>query len=78
MNPDINPVVPFSSADFIPVPAKSFSYRGVNWTRSTLLRLRSKDRIKIARFRFTGAVKPRLFVLRESLDAFIETQLATQ
>jgi hypothetical protein len=67
--------VPFSEGDFIPLPAKSFGYRGVIFTRSTLLRLREANRVKFAKFRFTGKTKPRLYVLRESLDAFIAAQM---
>lgn len=70
-------IVPFTETDFIPLPAKSVSYRGIVFSRSTLLRMREQGRIKLASFRFTGAVKPRLYILTESLDAFIAKQLAT-
>lgn len=70
-----NQAVPLSEEDFIPLPARTFAYRGVNWSRSTLLRLRKQGRVKVARFRFSGTTKPRLFVLRESLDHFIAEQV---
>ncbi|CAN5911946.1 hypothetical protein BH11VER1_BH11VER1_14150 [soil metagenome] len=68
---------PFTESDFYALPAKSLSYRGITFTRSTLLRLNQQQRVKLARFRFTGKTKPRLYVLRESLDDFIKRELAS-
>lgn len=75
--PDTTTPVPFTEADFIPLPAKSFAYRGISFTRSTLIRLHKQQRVKFAKFRFSGNTKPRVYVLRESLDAFIESQLGS-
>lgn len=78
IHPDPSKAVLFTESDFIPLPAKSFGYRGISFSRSTLLRLREQGRVKLARFRFTGNTKPRLYVLRESLDTFIADQLSAE
>jgi hypothetical protein len=66
---------PFASEDFIPLPAKSFQYRGITWSRSTLIRLANRGEIKMPGLRLTGSVLKRRMILRESLDAFLEKQL---
>lgn len=78
IHPEASKAVLFTEADFIPLPAKSFRHRGIQFSRSTLLRLREQGRIKLARFRFTGSTKPRLYILRESLDTFITDQLSAE
>lgn len=65
-----------SELDFIALPAKSFEHRGITFTRSTLIRLRKQGKIKFTAMRYTGRTKPRLYVLRESLDTFIASQVA--
>lgn len=71
-------LVPFTEADFIPLPAKTLDYRGIRFSRSTILRLKDQRSLKLVSFRFTGKTKPRLYIPRESLDAFIEGQLSQQ
>jgi len=65
----------FTAEDFIPLPSKSFQYRGITWSRSTLIRLADRGEIKMPGLRLTGSVLKRRMILRESLDAFIDKQL---
>lgn len=65
----------FAAEDFIPLPAKSVRYRGIPWSRSTLIRLANRGEIKMPGLRLTGSVLKRRMILRESLDAFIDNQL---
>lgn len=65
----------FEAEDFIPLPAKSVQYRGISWSRSTLIRLANRGEIKMPGLRLTGSVLKRRMILRESLDAFIDKQL---
>jgi hypothetical protein len=62
------------SEDFIHLPAKNFNYRGITWSRSTLIRLADRGEIKMPGLRLTGSM-PRRMIIRSSLDAFIERQL---
>ena len=55
--------------DFLPLPAKSLHYRGLNLSRSSLFRLREAGEIRTKEFRVTGKLKGRSFILRESLDS---------
>jgi hypothetical protein len=66
----------FTPDDFIPLPSKSITYRGITWSRSTLIRLANKGEIKMPGLRLTGSVLKRRMILRESLDAFIHNQLS--
>lgn len=61
--------------DFIPFPAKRLAYRGLNLSRSSLLRLRDAKEIRVASFRVTGGRQRRVMIIRESMDAWIERQL---
>jgi hypothetical protein len=62
--------------DLIQMPAKSLLYRGVKFSRSSLHRLGKAGEIKTAAIRFTGSTQRRRVILRESLDAFIDRQIA--
>ena len=68
--------VAFTAEDFIPMPAKPITYRGIQFSRSTLIRLWESGKIKTSRLRISGSVLGRRFVLRESLDSFIDQQVA--
>jgi hypothetical protein len=61
--------------DFIPFPMKRLAYRGLNLSRSSLLRLREAKEIRVASFSVTGGRQRRVMIIRESLDAWIERQL---
>ena len=68
--------VAYTAEDFIPMPAKPITYRGIQFSRSTLIRLWEAGKIKTSKLRISGSVLGRRFVLRESLDAFIDSQVA--
>ncbi len=68
--------VPFTTGDFIPMPSKSVTYRGLTFSRSTLIRLWGAKAIKTTKLRYTGSTLGRRVILRESLDAFIDSQVA--
>jgi hypothetical protein len=70
--PTLTPVTP---DDFIPLPMKRLAYRGLNLSRSSLLRLRDAKQIRVASFSVTGGRQRRVMIIRESLDAWIERQL---
>lgn len=72
--PDKAPII--YTEDLIPMPAKTLIHRGVKFSRSSLHRLGRAGEIKTAAIRFTGSVQRRRVILRESLDAFIDRQLA--
>jgi hypothetical protein len=63
------------SEDFIHLPAKNFEYRGITWSRSTLIRLADRGEIKMPGLRLTGSMLKRRMIIRSSLDAFIDKQL---
>jgi hypothetical protein len=65
-----------TAADFLPFPAVTLNYRGLNLSRSSLYRLRDAGEIRTKAFRITGGLKPRTFILRESLDAWIARQMS--
>ena len=65
-------IVTVEPSDFIPMPAKSISHRGVILTRSTLIRGIGAGHIKSRLLRIPGSTKGRRYLLRESLDAFLE------
>lgn len=62
--------------DLIQMPAKTLVHRGVKFSRSSLHRLGRSGEIKTVAIRFTGSVQRRRVILRESLDAFIDRQIA--
>lgn len=62
--------------DLIEMPAKTLVHRGVKFSRSSLHRLGRSGEIKTVAIRFTGSVQRRRVILRESLDAFIDRQIA--
>ncbi len=62
--------------DLIQMPAKTLLHRGVKFSRSSLHRLGRSGEIKTVAIRFTGSVQRRRVILRESLDAFIDRQIA--
>jgi hypothetical protein len=72
--PDKAPII--YTEDLIPMPAKTLIHRGVKFSRSSLHRLGRAGEIKTAAIRFTGSVQRRRVILRESLDAFIDRQIA--
>ena len=61
--------------DFIPVPQKRLAYRGLNLSRSSTLRLINAGEILVAKLRVSGGRQGRTFILRESLDAWLEREL---
>jgi hypothetical protein len=65
------------SEEFIHLPAKSFDYRGITWSRSTLIRLADRGEIKMPGLRLTGSL-PRRMIIRASLDAFIDKEINRQ
>ncbi len=79
-NPESTPLtktaVALDSADFIEMPSKRIVYRGVRFSRSSLHRLAKDGQIKTAAIRFTGTCQRRRVILRESLDAFLNRQIA--
>lgn len=65
------------------MPSKSVTYRGLTFSRSTLIRLWGAKAIKTTKLRYTGSTRGytgstrgRRVILRESLDAFIDAQVA--
>jgi hypothetical protein len=62
--------------DLIQMPAKTLLYRGLKFSRSSLHRLGRAGEIKTAAIRFSGSTQRRRVILRESLDAFIDRQIA--
>lgn len=72
--PDKTPIT--YTEDLIPMPGKTLIHRGVKFSRSSLHRLGRAGEIKTAAIRFTGSVQRRRVILRESLDAFIDRQIA--
>jgi hypothetical protein len=68
-------LTPVTPDDFIPFPMKRLAYRGLNLSRSSLLRLRDAKQIRVASFSVTGGRQRRVMIIRESLDAWIERQL---
>ena len=62
--------------DLIQMPAKTLLYRGLRLSRSSLHRLGRAGEIKTAAIRFSGSAQRRRVILRESLDAFIDRQIA--
>ena len=68
--------VPFTAQDFFPMPSKGFTHRGIQFSRSTCIRLWEKGEIKTTALRFTGSIHGRRYILRDSLDAFIDRQVA--
>lgn len=71
-------LVASTDQDFIPLPRGTLFYRGLKLSRSLLYRLREAGDIKVKQFRVTGGLQGRTFILRESLDAWIERQLAEE
>lgn len=71
-----NTAVPYSAGDFIPMPSKSINHRGLTFSRSTLIRLWEAGEIKTTKLRISGKVLGRRVILRETLDAFIDKQVA--
>lgn len=67
------------AADFlaIPKPSGRLDYRGIDLSRSSILRLAEANQIKLVKLRVTGSAKGRTFILRESLDAWLNRQLTT-
>ena len=72
--PDKSPIT--YTEDLIEMPAKTLVHRGVKFSRSSLHRLGRSGEIKTVAIRFTGSVQRRRVILRESLDAFIDRQIA--
>jgi len=68
--------VAFTAEDFIPMPSKPITHRGIPFSRSTLIRLWEAGEIKTTKLRVSGKVLGRRVILRESLDAFIDRQVA--
>ena len=70
----------FSANDFIPLPPGNapLIHRGVQFSRSTILRLAESKKIKLAKMRLTGGVQSRRYILSESLDKFLDDQIAAQ
>ncbi len=69
-------IVPLDMADFIEMPGKNIVHRGVRFSRSSLHRLAKDGQIKTAAIRFSGTCQRRRVILRESLDAFLNRQIA--
>lgn len=65
-------LIGFTSSDFIPLPIKSLSYRGLELTRSNLIRAIRRGDIKSRLFRQPGSLKGRRYILPESLDTYID------
>lgn len=68
--------VAFTAEDFMPMPSKSITHRGIPFSRSTLIRLWEAGEIKTCKLRVSGKVLGRRVILRESLDAFIDREVA--
>jgi hypothetical protein len=66
-----------SDDDFVPIPQKRLKYRGINLSRSSVLRLAASHDIKLVKVRVTGGAKGRSFILRESIDAWINRELSS-
>lgn len=64
--------VQYAACDFIPLPAKSLHHRGAEISRATLIRAAKRGLIKTRLFRQPGSTQGRRYILRESLDAYIE------
>ena len=74
-HPTSGTFVATTAADFIPVPQKRLDYRGLNLSRSSTLRLINSGEILVAKLRVSGGRQGRTFILRESLDAWLEREL---
>jgi hypothetical protein len=74
-HPTSGTFVATTAADFIPVPQKRLDYRGLNLSRSSTLRLINAGEILVAKLRVSGGRQGRTFIIRESLDAWLEREL---
>lgn len=68
----VHSTIPLDIGDFLPLPEKDMTCRGVRLTRSTLIRAEKKGQIKTRLFRQPGSTKGRRYILRESLHAYID------
>jgi hypothetical protein len=68
--------IQIDQADFVALPSKVLPYRGVDLTRSTLIRGMHAGLIKSRLFRQPGSVKGRRYILRESLDQYLAACMA--
>ncbi len=67
--------LPFG-ADLIEMPSRTLVFRGLRFSRSSLYRLADEGEIKTVPIRFTGSTQRRRVILKESLDAFLDRQIA--
>jgi hypothetical protein len=67
-----NGLIPMDQADFIAMPSKAIIHKGVTLTRSTLIRAIDTGELKSRLFRMPGSTKGRRYILRESLDIFLQ------
>ena len=65
-----------TNQDFIPIPPVRLKYRGLDLSRSSTLRLIKAGEFRVVRVRVTGGTKGRTFILRDSIDAWLERELA--
>lgn len=63
-------------SDLIEFPSRSLTFRGVRFSRSSIYRLAEAGEIKTVPIRFTGSTQRRRVILKESLDAFLDRQIA--
>jgi len=71
-------MIPYTEEDFIPLPtaSKPLTFRGVQLSRSTVLRMVDLGRLKLAKFRLTGRAQGRRYLLREDLVNFINERMS--
>lgn len=70
--------VAVTEADFIALPRKSLTFRGVSISRATLIRAIKAGRLKSRLFRQPGSTAGRRYLLRDALDSFINEQMADE
>lgn len=61
--------------DFLPIPAKRLAYRGLDLSRSSILRLVNAGEVLVAKLRVSGRRQGRTYLIRESLDAWVSREL---
>ena len=74
-HPTSGTFVAATAADFIPVPQKRLAYRGLDLSRSSVLRLVNAGEILVAKLRVSGRRQGRTYLIRESLDEWVSREL---
>jgi hypothetical protein len=73
--PSAQNLIVVSAGDYTPLPAKSLHFRGVELTRSTLIRAIKAGKIHSRLLRHPGSRKGRRYILTESLAAYLAAHM---